>query len=296
MDLKTKDGRESLFWSISNPKTDIGQIVHSQYRAFDEVNITDTWKKVARRLLARLLNDCRESVVSDGTPIINLVILAGKKFQMKCFSDDLIDRFLSQISHSDRSREHVRLLCPYSNESTIDVLIRSTSNKRDYLHIDLLKLSEQGAEPNRRSKAYWEIVQEIINIKREYHIPIKLPEFKPKKELILSTKQVEIEVMKMAKMNNVKVKNFINSAFVPQWSYGEADALEAKITENVVLWLRNALNSCPEEFKELSNLCEVRLSGSLDEGCRLKTKGPYERSGVDEYEIDLIIAAKLDVQ
>ena len=137
-------------------------------------------------------------------------------------------------------------------------------------------------------------MQEIINIKREYHIPIKLPEFKPKKELILTTQKVETEVMMIANMKNVK--NFINSAFVPQWTYGEADAIEAKITENVVLWLRNALNNCPDEFKELSKLCEVRLSGSLDEGCRLKTKGPYDRSGVDEYEIDLIIAAKLDVQ
>ena len=52
-------------------------------------------------------------------------------------------------------------------------------------------------------------------------------------------------------------------------------------------------NIFSEDYSDLAQLTDIYLSGSVAEGCRLRT-GP--RVNNDEYEIDLAVAANLDVQ
>ena len=52
-------------------------------------------------------------------------------------------------------------------------------------------------------------------------------------------------------------------------------------------------NIFSEDYSDLAELTDIYLSGSVAEGCRLRT-GP--RVNNDEYEIDLAVAANLDVQ
>ena len=52
-------------------------------------------------------------------------------------------------------------------------------------------------------------------------------------------------------------------------------------------------NIFSEDYSDLTELTDIYLSGSVAEGCRLRT-GP--RVNNDEYEIDLAVAANLDVQ
>ena len=53
------------------------------------------------------------------------------------------------------------------------------------------------------------------------------------------------------------------------------------------------VNLYSEDYSDLAELTDIYLSGSVAEGCRLRT---VPRVNNDEYEIDLAVAANLDVQ
>ena len=122
MDLQTANGRESLFWSITHWGKDFPEMIklvtiNCQCKTLvndrdcqcksvvieqriEEVTIGESWKGVTRCLLNRLIeNHPGEGFLPDTTPIINLIILAGKHFQMKGknFTENLFDTFIKQI-------------------------------------------------------------------------------------------------------------------------------------------------------------------------------------------------------
>ena len=51
--------------------------------------------------------------------------------------------------------------------------------------------------------------------------------------------------------------------------------------------------NCSSKYSELASVTSLCLSGSVAEGCRLRTEADFNN---DEYEIDLAVAADLDVQ
>ena len=292
-DLKHKDGRERLFWKVAKCGEGISGKIDCQ---IEKVQILSKYQKVARRLLLRIVNNTKEGTLADGTPIVNLIILAGKKFQQDNFSVDLLDRFWNQISQNQRVKAHVKILCPYSNESMIDVLLRD-KDSRD-LHIDLLRFSELGAKPNRMTTTYWKIMEEIrSNDPNVYYPSFKIPEPKHKGNLGESFYNIEQEVTIMTNTNDDDYKQRVNNSYVSHWKYGEAEEIESKITENVVIWLIEAMKNCPPEYQSLADICEPKLSGSMAEGCRLKTRqeDSPDKHGAVEYEMDIIVAAKLDI-
>ena len=158
MNLKRSSGREQLFWSISKWGADfperiksitIGKDARGQPLEIDqrleEVTIGESWKRVSRCLLHRLVEmHPGDGFLPDMTPVINLIILSGKQFQMneKHFSENLFNIFTKQIGNVsckkcvkifvrfynsvelDRDKSHLHGNCPYNGESTIDVLIR----------------------------------------------------------------------------------------------------------------------------------------------------------------------------
>ena len=66
----------------------------------EEVTIGESWKGVTRCLLSRLIdNHPGEGFLPDTTPIINLIILSGKHFQIKGknFTENLFNTFIKQI-------------------------------------------------------------------------------------------------------------------------------------------------------------------------------------------------------
>ena len=66
----------------------------------EEVTIGESWKGVTRCLLSRLINNHPgEGFLPDTTPIINLIILSGKHFQIKGknFTENLFNTFIKQI-------------------------------------------------------------------------------------------------------------------------------------------------------------------------------------------------------
>ena len=101
----------------------------------------------------------------------------------------------------------------------------------------------------------------------------------------------------MTNTNDDDYKQRVNNSYVSHWKYGEAEEIESKITENVVIWLIEAMKNCPPEYQSLADICEPKLSGSMAEGCRLKTRqeDSPDKHGAVEYEMDIIVAAKLDI-
>ena len=74
-----------------------------------------------------LLKD--ECCLIDGTPIVNLIILAGKELNIPKTYENLLRKFFEQIDLGKREKSHVHQLCPYTKESTIDVYLRTTNSK-----------------------------------------------------------------------------------------------------------------------------------------------------------------------
>ena len=60
--------------------------------------------------------------------------------------------------------------------------------------------------------------------------------------------------------------------FVPKWKVGNSPVQEAKITEIVFIWVRKAIENMSAEYPGLQEILKLSLSGSIAEGCRLKTK------------------------
>ena len=71
-------------------------------QSIEEVTIEESWKRVTLCLLSRLI-ECHpgEGFLPDMTPIINLIILSGKQFQMKekNFTENLFSTFIKQIGN-----------------------------------------------------------------------------------------------------------------------------------------------------------------------------------------------------
>ena len=71
-------------------------------QSIEEVTIEESWKRVTLCLLSRLI-ECHpgEGFLPDMTPIINLIILSGKHFQMKekNFTENLFSTFIKQIGN-----------------------------------------------------------------------------------------------------------------------------------------------------------------------------------------------------
>ena len=268
----------------------------------EEVKIEESWKGVTACLLLRLLDapPPLEGLLPDGTPVVNVIILAGIKFQMNDKSKDLLEQFITQIDQGQRDKSQIQHLCPYSQESAIDVLIRSSytgrkNKKIQKIHFDLLKLDKVEAKPNLKSANFYKIVHDI----RAFNsgVEIRIPEFPKRQDLIDGTKLIEKEIKAMGREGGT-YKEKVKNAFVPTWEFGRANSKEGKITENIVIWLQNALNRCKNmhRFQDIGEVCKLYLSGSIAEGCRLRTKTEDQHLGAEEYEIDLILAAHLEIQ
>ena len=68
----------------------------------EEVTIGESWKRVTRCLLSRLIESYPgEGFLPDMTPIINLIILSGKHFLMKekNYTENLFSSFIKQIGN-----------------------------------------------------------------------------------------------------------------------------------------------------------------------------------------------------
>ena len=74
-----------------------------------------------------------ECCLIDGTPIVNLIILAGKELNIPKNYENLLRTFFEQIDLGKREKSHVHQLCPYTKESTIDVYLRTTNSKTNTL-------------------------------------------------------------------------------------------------------------------------------------------------------------------
>ena len=251
------------------------------------------------------MDDTGVGCLDDGTPVVHLIVLAGKIVQRN--SEDLLKTLISQINHKIRDQAHVQLLCPYSDESAIDVVIRSIHNcgRSDHKqHFDLIELYEQNSKPNLLTAHFWSITQEIR--KSDSQLRFRVPEpYQYNQDLLSGTKLVEAEMKTMT--NEAQYKTKINDAYVPLWEFGDPSNIEEKITENVLIWVRDAIRNCkqyftsetPASFSLLQRVTSVYLSGSMAEGCRLKTtRQPNGDTylDIDEIEIDLILAAHLDVE
>ena len=81
----------------------------------EEVRIEESWKRVTACLLLRLLDapPPLEGLLPDGTPIVNAIILAGVKFQLNNNTEDLLQKFITQIDQGLREKSQVQKLCPY---------------------------------------------------------------------------------------------------------------------------------------------------------------------------------------
>ena len=69
-------------------------------QCIEEVTVGESWKRVTLCLLSHLI-ECHpgEGFLPDMTPVINLIILSGKHFQMKekNFTENLFSTFIKQI-------------------------------------------------------------------------------------------------------------------------------------------------------------------------------------------------------
>ena len=65
-----------------------------------------------------------------------------------------------------------------------------------------------------------------------------------------------------------------NPNLLNKWKIGRSNIEEAVITENVFIWVRKALLAITNINPDLQQVLKLSLSGSIAEGCRLKTRKP----------------------
>ena len=237
-----------------------------------EVKIGESWKKICRRLLEYLVDQTEEDKLQDGTPILNLILVAGIKYELQSNSRNLFDEFIAQIGQGRRSKSHAQLSCPYSDETSIDVAIRC-----DAKITDLIKIKGCGGDPNLKKLNFWRKLDNAQSSKLVPHVPDPRREEDPYD----SAKFVHKAINKLLRSENDFIEE-INNVFVPKWKVGSSEVQEAKITENVFIWARKALEKLGLENPGLAGILKLSLSGSIAEGCRLKTKNGSVEPGSDQ--------------
>ena len=291
VNIKKKDGRTSLFWSVCMNGSDFLEREKTTL-VMEEVEVAESWHKVCQVLLLCLTDYKDEGRLQDGTPVINLIPLIGGRRDLT--GEDVLDKFISQIKQGQRPREHVQYLCPYSAESSMDVIIRS----KPHSYTELLKLDELGAKPNIKRGNFAMIMQNVRSKGIPFHI--QSVQSTPCLDSERRKEMVE-EELKLMRSNEREFKKRLEEAFLPKWKTGTSDHIEAKITENIFGWVRKALDNSTDYSPDLYPLVKINLSGSTAEGCRLKTiKSSAEHSAVTreakEFEIDLVLQANLAVR
>jgi hypothetical protein len=174
----------------------------------------------------------------------------------------LFDEFVNQIGQGRRSETHVQLFCPYSEETSIDVAIRI-----DAKISDLINLKTHGGIPNHKKLNFWTKLDKAKSSDLAPYIPDPVVREDPYD----SARFVHKAINKLLRNENDFI-NEINQHFVPKWKVGDSPVQEAKITENVFIWVRKALENLSTENPGLQGMLKLSLSGSIAEGCRLKTK------------------------
>ena len=254
--------------------------------------MAESWRKVCQVLLLCLIESENEGKLQDETPVINLIPLSGVRRDLT--GENILDKLLFQIKQGERPGEHVQYLCPYSQESSMDVFIRTNSGR----YTDLLKLDELGSKPNIKRGNFAKIMEDV----RSKGIPFQI--HSAQNVPILDSQQrreIVEDLFKLLKTDETQFKARLEEAFVPKWKTGIAEHLEAKIAENIFVWVRRALGNSQDYNPDLCSLVKLNLSGSTAEGCRLRTRvaqtEPTEVSReAEEFEVDLVLEANLNVR
>ena len=291
VNIKKKDGRASLFWSVWRNGSDFLE-KEKNMLAIEEIQVAESWKKVSQVLLLCLIDSEKEGQLQDETPVINLIPLSGIRRDLT--GENILDKLLFQIKAGERPGEHVQYLCPYSQESSMDVFIRTNSGR----YTDLLKLDELGSKPNIKRGNFAKIMEDV----RSKGIPFQI--HSAQNVPILDSQQrreIVEEELKLLKTEEKQFKARLEEAFVPKWKTGIAEHLEAKIAENIFVWVSRALSNCLDYNPDICPLVKLNLSGSTAEGCRLRTRvvhtDPTEVSReAKEFEVDLVLEANLNVR
>jgi len=126
VDINKYDGRITLLWSCLNQRKLFQKLEELDDK---EVVIGDNWKMASLILLKSLIEDTGEFCLFDDTPIVNLIILAGRELNLSKNYENLLREFLKQIDRVERDSSHIQQLCPYTDESTIDVYMRTIHSK-----------------------------------------------------------------------------------------------------------------------------------------------------------------------
>ena len=82
INIKRPSGRANLFWAVFACGRNCFQLKQNETFNIGEVKIQEHWKKTCRRLLEYLVDQTDEDQLQDGTPIINLILLSGKKYEL----------------------------------------------------------------------------------------------------------------------------------------------------------------------------------------------------------------------
>ena len=291
VNIKKKDGRASLFWSVWSNGGDFLE-KERNILAIEEIQVAESWRKVSQVLLLCLIESETEGKLQDETPVINLIPLVGVRRDLT--GENILDKMLFQITAGERPGEHVQYLCPYSQESSMDVFIRTNSGR----YTDLLKLDELGSKPNIKRGNFAKIMEDV----RSKGIPFQIHSVQ--NDPILDSHQrreIVDEEFKLLKTDETQFKARLEEAFVPKWVTGTADHLEAKIAENIFVWVSRALAASLDHSPDICSLVKLNLSGSTAEGCRLRTRvdrtEPTEVSReAKEFEVDLVLETNLNVR
>ena len=163
VNIKKKEGRASLFWSVCRNGFDFLEREKTPL-VMEEIKVEESWQKVSQVLLLCLTDHMEEGRLQDGIPVINLIPLIGGRRDLT--GEDVLDKFISQINQGQRPREHVQYLCPYSKESSMDVIIRSNPHS----YTELLKLDDLGAKPNIKRGNFAMIMQNVKSKGIPFHI------------------------------------------------------------------------------------------------------------------------------
>ena len=154
-------------------------------------------------------------------------------------------QILYMLGENQRDKRHLHGSCPYNGESTIDVLIRYMDSQgkdrtveAEKLFLDLRKLNDLEVMPNQK----WANFVRIMD--REHgRGSIKMKIEKTRKKLHLGTGYWTIEEEIKQMTNEQEFRKKIYGSFVPIWECGNPNLVEEKITENVIVWVKKALNN-----------------------------------------------------
>ena len=171
----------------------------------------------------------------------------------------------------------------------MDVIIRSNPHS----YTELLKLDDLGAKPNIKRGTFAMIMQNVKSKGIPFHI--QSVQSSPILDSERRREMVE-EELRLMRSNEREFKERLEKAFLPKWKTGTSENIEAKITENIFLWVRRALANSTDYSPELCPLVKINLSGSTAEGCRLRTDRAVVSRGAKEFEIDLVLEANLAVR